>query len=298
MAISFPAVAVIVSLVALAIAILNYRRKSSVSIRGGYSLASSIECDDRYIAYVILENMKDRAVAIYGIYLAAGYNHYILVEDFEESPYILRPYETLRREYGPIEFYAFNSRRLIMEPVLGAKDVAPRLVLSTSRGRYVVRRHIGHWNPVADFFKNRALIVARPIRSTYKTRSVGGNIKYIVDFAMENGKSEVVLLQGDHYDRRRLKGVELDQEALASADALRSFLADRIADGTLKCKSLEVVDAQEWRTRLNESFREPPVAAQPLGLFDYYIAARFYSWSQDRELRKKNRLNAAKRKEQ
>jgi len=297
MQISFPAIAVVVSLLALTIAVLNYWRKSSVSIRGQFTLASSIDSEDRYVAYVLLENMKDRAVAIYSIYLSAGHNHYVLIEDFEDAPQILRPYETLKKDYGPIEFYEFNSRRLNMEPVLGNRKFPHRLVLATSSGRYVIRRYIGHWNPVLEHFRNRALTIARPVRSTYKSRAVGGNVRYILDFEFESGNTDVMFLHGNHFDRHRLRGFELNAEALETADTLLSFLNARISEGALKCKAVRVIDAKEWRSRSNDPLHtSSKVDAQPLGLFAYYVVARFYCWLQDLKMKRNNKQIARERK--
>lgn len=74
--------ALFISTVALLFSAKTYRRKSGVFVRGNFSIASNRDCNDKYVASVILENLKDRAVTVFAIYLRIGYNYYIEIEDF------------------------------------------------------------------------------------------------------------------------------------------------------------------------------------------------------------------------
>lgn len=288
-------IAICISVLALTVAILNYRRKSSTRIRGGFGFASSVECEDRYIHTIVLENMKDRAVSIYGIHVLVGHNHLIKVEEFEESPMILRPYETWKRDYGPIEFYSVNMRRIGMEKVLGDEKIRKRLVLSTGDGRYTVKRYPKPWHPVLDHFRNHAFALIFPVRSTYKGKDVGGSVRFVVDLLLSSGKSEVILLREEDYRSKRFRRFDLTPESLASADALRAFLGDRMADGSLPVKSFDVVDAKDWRSRDQDFTQQESIEAEPLGFFTYHVLCRFFTWRRDREMRRKNKKAARER---
>jgi hypothetical protein len=142
----------VLSCAAVFVAYRGYTRKSGLRLRGSFGTTSTIECADDFVNRVILENMKDRAVTIFAIYLRLGYNVYVVIEDFGNEPFILKPYETYNKRYDPIEFYTFNMRRLQIDDLLKNRAVRKRLVLSTSTGKYTVRKWIGRWDPVHTWF--------------------------------------------------------------------------------------------------------------------------------------------------
>lgn len=86
--------ALLLSTSAFTVAVLNYRRKAGTLVRGSFSVASSVYCDDPYVSSLVIENLKDRAVTIFEIYLKVGSNCYIQVENFDSKPLVLRAYET------------------------------------------------------------------------------------------------------------------------------------------------------------------------------------------------------------
>lgn len=288
----WPLIAITVSLTALLVTFLNFRRKSSVSLRGGYTLASSVDCDEQYVSAVVLENMKDRAVTIYGIYLLVGHNYLIEIDEFDESPLILRPFETLKRSYGPIEFYGVSLRRLNMSRIMEGPDIRRRLVLSTSEGRYAIRSYPRRWSPVLDHFRNHAFALVKPIRSTYKQKDIGGNVRFVVDVVLSDNKSEVIMLRSEDHQYRRFRGFRFSPESLESADAMRSFLAARQEDGALICKSFQVFDVKEWRDREREHYSGSPIDAEYIGFFSYFVLCRIATIRSDWRLRRENAKRA------
>jgi hypothetical protein len=80
-------------------------------------------CNDVYVTEVILENLKDRAVTIFSIYLKIGHNYYVELENLEEKPLVLKAFETYRREFGPIEFYGINNNKIRLNDLLGDRMV-------------------------------------------------------------------------------------------------------------------------------------------------------------------------------
>ena len=120
--------ALVVSIIALIFTVSAFLRKAGYNLRGSYSLASSIYCADHYVSSVVIENLKDRAVIIFKIFLRIGHNHYVELEDFEDKPYVLGPYGVLKKEYDPIDFYSINLRRIDLNDLLGNPKVRKRLV--------------------------------------------------------------------------------------------------------------------------------------------------------------------------
>src|SRR5947208_2838471 len=79
-------IAMIVSIIALIYAAKTYWLKSGIKIRGGYTTARSISCQDTYIRNIILENLKDKSVVIFNIHLKLGRNYFIEIDDFTNNP--------------------------------------------------------------------------------------------------------------------------------------------------------------------------------------------------------------------
>ena len=262
----------LISLTILVVAWLNFRRKSGVDIRGAYSMASSISCVDRYVHEVILENQKDRTTTIFGVYLQVGYAYLIQIEDFEESPFHLKPYETFHREYGPIEYYAASMYKVDFNRLLESPKVRKRLVLSTSEGRYVIKRPILRWHPISEFFRNSFAAVARPVPSKYKDTYLGSRVKYVVEFETDDGREEIVPIHPGDHGGRRFKHFSLSEDSLRSRDALDSYLQELLKLGWIKVKAIRVHDVDEWRKETEKgSFPMKSAVADDHGFFKYFI---------------------------
>src|SRR6267378_5645545 len=89
-----PILSLSLAVLALLIGIKNYRRKAGMYVRGVFSTGSGTSCNDVYVTEVILENLKDRAVTIFSIYLKIGHNYYVELENLEEKPLVLKAFET------------------------------------------------------------------------------------------------------------------------------------------------------------------------------------------------------------
>jgi hypothetical protein len=285
----FPIAAIIVSLVALWITTRNYRRKSGVSIRGAFSLASSRNCDDLYVSQVTLENQKDRAITIFGIYLRVGYSYYVELDNFEETPYVLRPFEVYQRAYGPIEFYAVNSHKLDLNDLLKDRKVRSRLVLSTGDGKYTVKSFIPRWHPVGEFFRNHRAAVVRPITSKYKEIYLGANIKYVVEMSTVGSAENITPIHPDDYQLKIFRGFPLTRESLSTRDALEKFLLEQQRLGTLSAATVTVHDVDTWRKLAHEFYDGPRLRAPHYNGVQFFVGlltTAYDSWNTRRLNRK------------
>lgn len=281
-------IALCISVLALFVATKNYRRKSGILVRGAFSLASSRDCNDDYVSSITLENLKDRTVTVFAIYLRVGHNYYVEVENFEGRPLLLKPFETYQQKYGPIQFYGINTNRINLNSLLKSTKVKKRLVLSTADGKYVVPFRINMWNPISDFFQNHLTAVIHPISTTYKEKYLGENIKYVIEFIAENDNSEVVLVHPEDYRLKKFKNFNLTQESLESSSSLTSYLEEQREAGTLLCKKFIVHDLDAWRARTAEFFTGRTFEAEYYGPFKYYLAGRLLTLHSDWKLKREN----------
>ncbi|HCE6085616.1 TPA: hypothetical protein ACXNP4_004877 [Pseudomonas aeruginosa] len=226
-----------IAVLALAVATKNYLRKSNIMVSGMFTVSRDEDCSQNFISKVVLENCKDRPVIIYSIYLNIGLNYYIRLEDFNESPIILKPYEVLERSYGPILFYTNNISLLKCGPLLLNKDIKKQIVLSTNLGKYTVPARPKRWDAVNEKFKNRLVEVVRPARMYYKERAIGDRVKYIVD--IEDGeKSKIFLLKDNPEFHFPPEEIELGREILKSSTNLEEHYESMKEQGIIPSSAI------------------------------------------------------------
>lgn len=280
---------IIISLTILVVGVWNYRRKTGVDVRGSFSVASSQSCEDQYVAQITLENQKDRVVTLFGIYLQIGHAYHIKIEDFDDSPYLLKPYETLHKKYGPIEFYAVSTKKVDFNELLSNDKVRKRLVLSTSLGKYTIRKHVHRWNPIVDLFKNNMAATVTPVRSTYKEKALGSNVKYIVEIIIDDGHEEIIPIHPRDYELQVFRSFGLTPESLENKEALERYLGSKKMSGILTCEKVLVHDVDAWRARANDFYRGPKIKAKNYRAFTFYVIGRLYTWYSVWKLKHKNK---------
>jgi hypothetical protein len=292
-------ITIAISLTALFLTIRNYLRKAGVYVRGVFTIRSSRDCDDKFVSEVILENLKDRAITIFAIYLKLGHHCYVELENLEDKPLVLKAFETHQWHFGPLELYIVNLHKIDLNDLFGDAKVKKQLVLSTSDGKYMVPSRLRRWSPHYEYFKNYMTILAHPIRTTLKGRDLGGNVKYVVELIPEEGEEEIALIYPSDYQIKRFREFALSQESLTSKESLEQFLQKKQEEGKLQSTKVIVHDMDEWRKNKNDSYDLKPVNIEPASAFEYYIIGRLYSkysnWKTDRENRRRFKSQQAKK---
>ncbi len=264
-------IAILITLIGLLFNVRNYERKAGISIRGSYIISFSRDCDDPYVSKITLENTKDRAITIYSIYLKVGNNNYIEIDNFENAPLIVKAFETYKKDYGPLEYYAYNLQRFKINKLLSNFKVRKQLVLSTSEGKYRVPMVYRSWSPNDDYLRNHLVVVTKPIRNVFKGRAIGNNVRYVIHFILNNGEEEIIPLHLDDYRLKIFNDFNLSKHDLESKSALESLLKKQISNGTLKCKSYEIVDVEQWREKNYNPLSNFVVQARNHGFLRYYL---------------------------
>jgi hypothetical protein len=292
-----------ISYVAIYLAYRGYTRKSGLRLRGSYGTTSTVQCEDDFVSHLTLENLKDRAVTIFAIYLRVGHNVYVVVEDFGTEPLILGAYQTYQKEYDPIEFYTFNMRRLKVGELLKDRKVKKCLMLSTSDGRYKVRKQLRVWNPVFSFFQNHLTIVVQPVRTEFKGKGYGSNVAFLVELELPRQQEQVIAIYRDDYKYKRFKDLGLTRESLKSKEALQELLDRAQNEGKLVAKSIVVHDVEKSRAQRFDTYNKETLVLPRIGAFRYYVLARlatkFSNWAMNRQNRQRaKQTKIAQREEQ
>ena len=274
-------IAISISLIALAFAVRNYLRKSGVHVRGQYSVCSSSYCQDKYVSNIALENFKDRPVVIFKIFLLAGHNYYVELEDFDDDPKILKPYEVYSKQYDPVDFYSVNLTRIKLNGLLDSRKVRSQIVLSTSHGKYVVKEWIKRWDPVGEFFNNHMTALIHPMRSTYKNKCFGSEVKYIVDLKTEDGREETIPIYPRDYEIRKFRKFQLTRDSLESKNSLEEYLLEQAFGGSLNCTDINVHDIEAWRSEHYSDGYQKITEAKYYNWFSYFVIGRFLTKMSD-----------------
>lgn len=126
-------------------AIAQWRLKQSVKISSFCDWTSEWLYQDTYVRSVTLTNEKDKAEAIYAIHLKFGTNTFLTLAETHDDPIILQPFETKKIEMEPVSNYTDGCHHIDIEGEMSRDDL--RIVLSTSKGKYITKKGIGIWSP-------------------------------------------------------------------------------------------------------------------------------------------------------
>jgi hypothetical protein len=285
-----------VSLVALWFALQAFLLKAGQRIRGSFDLTSTVDCDDTFVSSVTLENLKDRAVVVFGIYLQISNGYFLELEDLGSSPLVLQPFEVVHRDYEPIDHYSVGVNRIDINRLLTSRGIRRRLVLATPNGPYGVREPVRQWDPVGLFFGNHLTAILRPRRARFEGRAYGTNVRYLVRLRMSGGAEKVVPLRERDYEIMVFRKFAIPREALASSTALEEFLLARAVEGGLRCEDLTVHDLQDMRAEaFDDGEVRKKIVAVPRSWATYYLQGRLYTWWSNYKMHRANRRHHAAR---
>jgi hypothetical protein len=281
--------AFIISIIALIYTIKSFLLKSGDKIRCTFSTASSVDCDDDYIRSITLENLKDRAVVIFSIYMKIGENYFIELEKFDNSPLILKPFEAYHKEYDPIILYSVSTKRIKLNNLLRDRKIKKNLVLSTTNGKYEVNSNIKYWDPIGDFFKNHLTAHVRIQRLTYKGKGYGSNVKYLIEFVYENGEETIIPIRSGDERLKIFNNFQLTKESLQSHEDLRKFLIKQRKVGNITFSKIKVHDIQKTAENLFNDYDSHIIEAKYYGKVKYHLIGRFYTHIDNLRMKSENK---------
>ena len=281
--------ALLVGFVALWYTIKMFYMKKGIDVRCSYSVCSSIECDDRYVSNFILENRKDKSIVIFHTYLKLGHNYYLELENFENEPLIIKPFEVYKKNFDPLLFYSVSMKRINLDRLFDNKKVKKKILLYTTEGIYEVKAHINMRHPMSLFFKNYATAIININRLHYYDKAYGINTKFIVEFVYENNEKIILPLQEDSY-RTQFDGFVLNQEDLKNKENLESFFQEKINTKILKnIKSFSVVDFEKAiKNRLNNFENDKVIQAKYYNFLTYYVTGKVMTFIEQIDMKLRN----------
>lgn len=166
----FQALTYFIAPITLSFIALNFWRKNGVRVQGSLSSCQSAYSEDSYFNDLLLENLKDRPVNILNIYIRVGNAYHIEIESYHDDPLILKPYEVTRVDLKPAHAYLINMKRVSFNKII--KSMRSKIIISTTTGRYEVKRDMKIDPAVGEYLYSRFMVVAQPITDDYPDRTI------------------------------------------------------------------------------------------------------------------------------
>lgn len=281
-------VALLISIIALFYTIVTFLLKQGNKIRCDLSTMSTIETEEKYISSITLENLKDKATVIFEIYLRIGYNNYLLIEDFSDSPLILKPFEVYYKEYDPVLFYTISMDKMIVNDHI--YNPKRKVILSTTDGRYIVKTNTKRWSINQLFFKNYSTAVINPCRLNYNGINYGSNTLFLLVFK-KHGEEDIIkpILRNNNKYKLFTK-FDLTSESLENKENLSKLIQAQIDNGNLSYDSFEVIDFGKRVNEIKEEYSKT-LEIEPLNFFKYFIVGKFFTYKENLKMNKLNKRN-------
>ncbi|CAM2881161.1 hypothetical protein [Vibrio diazotrophicus] len=220
------------------------RLKKSIKIQsqiiGGHT---PIGFTDKYPKTILLQNLKDKSEAIFGIYMKVGHNLYIKLEDLQDDPIIIGPFETISRTYGPVSLYGMSMRRLDLNRILDDQKIKKQIVLHTSHGRHVTKTRKKYWNPIQDVLSGSGIGLATAHWITEpklpKIKSIPFDAKYVVEIQNDQDKRYSYITETGNKD------LGITQEHLKNPDELIEVIEKTFGRRDYHPSSIRIISVKE-----------------------------------------------------
>ena len=262
--------AVILGILGLIIAWMNFRRKSSVEISVTYQIAKNHECNDSYVSEVLLHNKKDKAEVIYAIYLKLGRNNFIKLISKQEFPLVIKPFEIQKIYFDKIGFYTSNCSRINIAHEDFLFESAS-IVLSTSRGKYIAKKILSIWDPKIESLIGTVTSVIQPVYFSYRNEYFGETVLYLLVLTSDT-KERVIPIYSSNNGIYLSYSFAFDftNEAMESKSTLESFLQEQFEAGKLHSK-FEVIDFGQHIESVKASIYKQEIPIRYLSFFKYHL---------------------------
>lgn len=280
--------ALFISIIALSYTIKTFYSKIGHDVRGNYFTRQSNATQDDYIYSLTLENLKDRPLIIFEIYLKIGNSYYLELENHEDDPLIIPSLQVYRSNYDPIIFYSVNTKRIKIDDILSNEKVKKQIILSTTDGKYKVKTGITPWSPIPLYFRNCMTAIITPMRIMYDDKAYGINIKYLVRFTRDDDKL-VVAIHADGFSLTKFTNFQLTKESLESKDALLHLFEKQKEKGNILYKEIDIIEYQKGCIERYNLDKIEILEARPYNFFQYHIFGRMLSSIDDIKTNIKNK---------
>lgn len=286
--------ALIVAICSMYVAFQTWLFKKGNKVRGAYYIRNSFDSSYTYIHKIILENLKDRDLVVYNIYIKFGKNIYInmLSRDItdDDNLHIIPGLSTRQFIFGPPYMSVENSYIVDLSKLLTKYSYKHgKIVLLTSSGKISVSKNYEfEKTPLVDYFKNYGTMDILQYRYPSQSSrlalggqpygaidysSYGDKVKYVVKLRFRDGREVEyrIFMQLDN-KVAFFKDINFTEKSLENTESLRNFLEKEKKEGHLAFEEIvSVENLQAIIKSQREHLLDFPNKLIPEGWFQYYI---------------------------
>lgn len=281
-------VSLFVSCIVLIYTYRTWRLKRGQSVRASLGISAT---NKHYVSNLIIENLKDRDLVIFGIYLKFGSNVYIDLLDidthFDSYHHIIPSLSTRIFELGPVLYYTEHSFEVDIEKLL--QDwTAGTIILQTNIGKVKAKKIKSGWHPISQYFRNygthyikaHRLYTREAVPSTHHQSenfidysSYDDRVRYVVtikfvgektyDFEVPSSKNYIPFQK-----------LNFTSEILSSVDTLRQYLIESRENNLIEFEDIvQIVNIAEIIQSNKDRFDLTPsgYTIQIMNKFQYHV---------------------------
>lgn len=300
LAIGIGLLSLFVSIIVLYITYQTWKLKVGQNVRASYGITSSIEADGPYISTVIIENLKDKDLIIFGLFLKYGANVYIDLLDidsnYDKYHHIIPPLSTTVFELGAPIYYTAHAFEVDLTKILRNDFHKGQIILETNHGKVVAKKFKKGWHPIAQSFKNYATLYVKPVRfytsdsvpfahkqsqQYVDYSSIEKTTNFVVKIKLDSGRLCDFKISSSH-NYVLFQNLKFTTEILQSADALKKFLLQSRDKGLISFQEIiEIKDVQEIIAKDKSKLFPCPDKdniVEPMNAFQYYFVWQIKTW--------------------
>lgn len=258
-----------VALIALIYAWIQFLSKSGMDFHGIFATSTSIWSRQRYISEIILENKKDKSIAISYIYLRAGRNIYIELADYNSSPRIISPFETIKiKSDEGVSGYISSDYKIDLHSILGDRKIKKCLMVVTPQGVSKVKGYKSYWNIYVESLRNHFIIPVRPVKKYYNGKEYADDLQFVV---IDELGGERFLYRNSVFSTDT---VSLKVDNFTNPDDLKSFLDLSLDNNSSRIRVVRV----GYNFKDFENYSDASVSAD--GYIKTIIIGKLYTYFQ------------------
>lgn len=289
----------VVSIVVLIITYKSWLLKNGQSIRASYDITSSCVAGGPYVSRVIIENLKDKDLVIFNVYLKLGANVYIdllnIESGYDKYHHIIPALSTRIFELGPPYINIEHSNEVDLKKFRVALHYG-RIVLATNHGKIKAKRFKRGWSPISQYFRNYATVHIRTHRLYLQTSvpashiqseqyidysSVGKHVRYFVNLMLDSNKPFEFQIS-EHEKYVLFENLDFSESVLESKETLKEYLLDCKAKNLVSFKEiLSIFDVQGFISENRKRLDLDPDGVngfEILNPFQYYVIYQIKTW--------------------
>lgn len=294
-------ISLFVSVIVLFITYKTYILKYGHKVRGWIGISSSITSSNNYFHSLVLENLKDKDLVIFDIYVRFGHNIYLNMldkDDLNESYFHIIPaLSTKEFRFGPAIEYISGTELVNSSQLFDNNRTNQSIVLATNQGKVVVRPFKKGWSPISDYFNNYGTVIINPIRY-YSDNSIYGRkgkekerVNPAIDYSTYGNQTLfLVVLKRKYFGVvtypiwksckvQYFSDIDFTEESLTSKESLKKFLLKEKSNKRIDFESIDtIIDFQSYVSDVRKKYTTDPIQFEPENWFTYRIVDKIQTY--------------------